>query len=225
MAGNIGHNRLKSFVERIEEYFDETALKYPGRALTKEVMSRPKAPAHHDWRPGPKNIVAERHEIEEEEAAFWLEICGRLCRIGGADDFDHHTRRGYTIACRLLGLSWNDCQKAIGDVRQIGGAASAPYWSGRMAKADPRFVGHVYSAHVLDNPSVVKIGFSCTPEKRMKSLSRQHGHMVLDVVLQGTMLHEWALHQLICKPVAPEWYPAKEIPEWLLPAELKQGAA
>ena len=135
------------------------------------------------------------------------------------DDFDHETRRGYTIACKLLGLSWHYTQWAIGAARSAGIEKAAQVWAPYMSAPDNRYVGHVYVARRADGVGPVKVGFSTNVAKRMKRLTKIVGYPV-DVLVThpGTMLIEWALHMEMGAPYErAEWYLPDQIPEWLCP--------
>lgn len=158
--------------------------------------------------------------IDIAEAEYWLDHCARLS--GRMDDFDHQTRRGYTIACRLLGLSWSDVQHAIGSACTAGVGPAAKVWAPYLSAPDARFVGHVYVARHEYDRGERKVGFSTNLAKRMTSLSRVEGEPVVLVnALPGTMLIEWALHADLGHTVTDkaEWYPKTSIPTWLLAAE------
>lgn len=151
-------------------------------------------------------------------AAHWLEVCQILCR--SADDFDQETRRGFVIACRLLGLGWSGVHSALSDTYSYGPALSAQAWAPFLSEPDERFVGFVYTAEAPARPDIVKVGFSGDPDRRMGELTRiEHSPVRLLSTRPGTMLHEWSLHHLILRPVQPEWYPVAELPSFLRPAK------
>lgn len=225
MSDTVAVGHLRAFVERIERLEADRAKLRPFFNEIQAVRSRPVRPVSSHWRPGPCRKGTGR-DVSIDDAATWLEVCSRLCRAGGADDSWPDDRKGYTISCRLTGLGWNDVQKAIGDTSVLGPVEAAAHWAGNMKPADRRVVGYVYSAHTQQHPNVIKIGFSCTPEKRMRALSRQYGVPIqLGRCIAGTMLHEWAIHQILRKQVAPEWYAADNVPDWLKPPLLKREAA
>lgn len=222
-AVNVGH--LRVLVERIERVEAEMAPQRPffsgRRAPTDSLPQRP------DWKMGPSFRLKEGSGVNIESAAAMLDVCWRLCRVGRADDNEwREDRRGFTVACKLTGLGWNEVQKAIADCCGHRSSDAAVFWARYMSQPDARYVGAVYSAYSPTHPSVVKIGFSTRPMKRMKSLARQYGtEIVLGECVNGTMLHEWALHQIIRKQVAPEWYRTTDIPSWLMPKQLMREAA
>lgn len=172
------------------------------------------------WKAKPRSLGPRRREangdgVSVSDAAYWLELCAILARP--ADDFDHDTRRGWTIACRLTGLSWADVQSALTDTRHSGAHAAANAWAPHMKCPDARCIGRLYSAHAIGRPDPIKVGFSTNVEKRMKALSRLEGCEVVSVChLPATMLHEWGMHMQLLHPVKSEWYPRKQIPAWLL---------
>lgn len=223
----VSAGQLRAFIERIERIEaleDERATTRPFYQGPRRKWNACKAvPAH--WRVGPK-FNPRRAGIPQAEAGLLLELCARLCHVGYANDGWADERKGYTISCRLTGLGWADTQKAIADTCVVGPDSAAVHWAEFMGPSDQRVIGYVYSAHSPAHPSVVKIGFSQTPEKRMKSLSRLHGVEInLGTCHEATMLHEWAIHQILRKQVAPEWYRAADVPAWLMPADLRRGAA
>jgi hypothetical protein len=153
--------------------------------------------------------------VAVEEAKFWLDHCARLS--GRMSDFDHETRRGYTIACKLLGLGWDNTQRAIGAARTSGVEAAAAVWAPYMSTPDHRYVALVYVARYEVDRGIWKVGFTTDLPKRLKSLSRHNGGKIIAVsAVPGTMLDEWALHMDLGRCIKPEWYPAEAIPSWLL---------
>lgn len=160
------------------------------------------------------------------EARHWLQIVAPVAFAAGYGDDEPEERKTLMWSCRLLGLSWGEVHKAISDCRAFGYEVSADVWAARMRPVDGRYVGYVYSAMAEGYPQVAKVGFSTQPEKRMKALSRNHGVRInLVHAMPGTILHEWALHQLIPFSVAPEWYRTHAVPAWLLGNATKQEAA
>lgn len=158
------------------------------------------------------------------DAAYWLDHCAYLS--GRMDDFDHETRRGYTIACKLLGLSWNDTQGAIGATRSCGVEKAAAVWAPYLSAPDARYIGLVYVARHERDSGVRKVGFTTNIDKRMKALSRTEGRRVVVVsAVPGTMLNEWALHMDLGAPVKSEWYPTTAIPAWLAAPSAETEAA
>lgn len=152
--------------------------------------------------------------VSVADATFWLDMCNRLCR--DADDFDSDTRRGWTIACRLLGLGWSERERALYDTACYGAAAAAKHWAPYLSVPDQRYVGFVYVAVAPSRPTILKVGFSTQPVRRMEQLSRIEKTPVQAVVIHpGTMLHEWSFHQHGRHPVKPEWYPSSTIPGWI----------
>lgn len=168
--------------------------------------------------PGPPFARRGFGEVNSEEAGFWLGICAAL--TGPArDGHDSFLRKGFTAACRLTGIGWTYISKAIYDVRFFGAEAAGNAWALYMRPADERCIGEIYVAHAVGQPDVVKVGFSTQIEKRLATLTRQEGRkVVLDNLVPGTLLHEWALHAQIPGAVKSEWYPRENIPSWLLEA-------
>lgn len=162
--------------------------------------------------------------VSEVAARYWLEHCALLS--GRMDDFDHETRRGYTIACKLLGMSWTHTQWAIGGAKTSGVQRAAEVWAPYMNSPDPRYVGHVYVARREDGVGPIKVGFTTNIKKRMKRLSSQQRHPIEAIAVHpGTMLIEWALHmELGATAGAPEWYLPEQIPEWLCPTLGRRAA-
>ena len=161
-----------------------------------------------------------------EDARFWLRIVAPVAFAAGYGDDDQDERKTLMWSCRLLGLPWGEITKAINDCRRFGFDAAAAVWAERMRPVDGRYVGHVYTAQADGYPEVVKVGFSTQPEKRVKALSRLHGVKIgLVSYTPGTILHEWALHQLLRHSVAPEWYRAHAVPAWLLGREAVRETA
>lgn len=150
------------------------------------------------------------------DAAMWFRTVAPLAAVSGYGDDELEERKTLMWACRLLGLSWGDVHKAINDCRAFGDATAALAWARFMRPLDERYVGFIYSARAVGEPSVIKIGFSTRPEKRMKELSRIYGVEIRLVrTLPGTILHEWALHQNTPFSVASEWYRTSAVPSWL----------
>lgn len=150
------------------------------------------------------------------DALYWLDHCARLS--GRMADFDHQTRRGYVIACKLLGLSWSAVQSAIGAARTSGADRAAEVWAPYMSVPDERYIGLVYVARHANDRGARKIGFTTDLKKRMAALSRQEGESVFPIYSSpGTMLIEWALHADMGAnlPGKPEWYTRDAIPVWL----------
>lgn len=154
--------------------------------------------------------------VSIEEALRWLKICAPAAYSAGYGDDEPEERKTLMWACRLLGLGWGDVHKAIGDCRSFGFEKAAEAWARWMKPVDDRYVGFVYTAYAKSDRQVVKVGFSLNPEKRMKALSRECGEeVVLLSATPATILHEWALHQLIRFQVKSEWYRAEHVPGWL----------
>ena len=150
------------------------------------------------------------------DARYWLDHCARLS--GRMSDFDHQTRRGYTIACKLLGLSWGYTIDAIGAARTSGVDRAAEVWAPYMSAPDERYIGLVYVARHANDRGERKVGFTTNLKKRMASLSRQEGEAVVAIYSNpGTMLIEWALHADlgVNLPGKAEWYKQEDIPVWM----------
>lgn len=216
---------FRAFVERIERLEEERARarpyfrgnRRPWNACGFVVGS---------WKPGPRKEPRPGLGVPPADAASMLEMCARLCHAGHANDDWADERKGYTIGCRLTGLSWMDIHRAIKDTSALSPDEAGALWAPHMAAPDCRVVGFVYSAYSGQHPETIKIGFSRSPDRRMQQLSRQHGTGIsLGACFEGTMLHEWALHQIIRKQVAPEWYRLSDVPSWLVPAALKREVA
>jgi hypothetical protein len=184
--------------------------KYPGLIIQRRYGPRP-------------GQVPKSNGTDKAEAERWLAVCAELCRA--ASDFDAETRRGYTIACRLTGLGWNDVQHAMADVYFSDAKRAAAAWAPFMKTADARYQGFVYLAMAPAHPSARKIGFSTSPTKRVKGLARSEGTpVVLLAETPGTMLHEWALHMLLFPRLRAEWYPTEIVPDWLFPVAVSEAA-
>lgn len=154
-----------------------------------------------------------RNVVSQADAALWLHMCATLCR--SADDFDHDTRKGWTISCRLLGLNWSDTRDALVDAitADIDEAASA--WAPYLGEPDARYVGWVYRASFGLGGREVKVGFTTKPNSRLARLSRDEDRAVqFEELRPATMLHEWALHQQGRHPFKPEWYPRECAPSF-----------
>lgn len=219
---------LQSFADAIEE---ERQAEMVRRAIA--LIGRPIDTRHSSTCGAPNRVFGPLRPpapyaigISEVDAAFWLGLCEVLCRP--ADECDHDYRRGWTIACRLTGLSWTQVKQALGDAHYSSAADAGQMWSRHMSPPDERYCGFVYIARASKFPDLVKIGFSTNPIKRMKSLSSQTGletHLLWTI--HATMLHEWALHSLLYpgrKMPAPEMYPIERVCSWLLPEELRVTA-
>lgn len=150
------------------------------------------------------------------DASAVLDLCGRLTWAGHASSDFPEDRRGYTISCRLTGLGWDHVQYAASHARRFGPYKAAIQWAPFMTDPDPRVIGFVYSATSIAMPGLIKIGFSRNPKKRMHSLTREIGaEVVLQRHVPGTLLHEWALHQVLFRQPFSEWHPAEDVPVWL----------
>jgi hypothetical protein len=159
------------------------------------------------------------------DAADWLRIVAPLAHVCDYGDYQPEKRKTLMWSCRLLGLTWGDVHKAINDCRTYGDAASALAWARFMRPLDERYVGFIYSARAVSEPSVTKIGFSTRPERRMKELSRLYGVEIRLVrALPGTILHEWALHRNTPFSVASEWYRTHAVPAWLAGTAVAEAA-
>lgn len=213
----LGGNQIAAYAaltSRVEQYRAQRTAEHDA------ALGRPLRPARARHVPYydcgarlPSKVAG--NGVSTGEAEFWLDLCARLCR--DADDFDHETRRGWTIACRLLGLSWHHRERALSDVYNYSAAEAAPHWAHHLSAPDERYIGFVYSAYAVGAPDVVKIGFSRHPDRRMKQLSRLEGREVrLIDIWPGTMLHEFSLHQHGRRRVKAEWYPRETLPGWLL---------
>jgi len=112
-----------------------------------------------------------RHaQVTDAEATHWLAMCSAL--TGAArDGQDAFLRKGWTNVCRLTGLSWGLVTAAVNDVRYFGAAAAGAAWSLYMRHPDERCVGEIYVAHVVGQPSIVKVGFTTQIDKRMTALT------------------------------------------------------
>lgn len=165
--------------------------------------------------------------LSVREAAPMLDLCSKLTWAGSASGDFPEDRRGFTLACRLTGLKWDEVQFACHQTRRFGPNKTSLYWAPFMSGPDERIVGFVYSATSQAMPGLTKIGFSRNPVKRMRSLSREIGaEVTLEACVQGTMLHEWALHQIIFRQPASEWHPTEDVPIWLFePFDVMRRAA
>lgn len=225
-------SKLRTFAERIERLHEEKRKALPfadelERLLLERgpvVASRPAGPLF--GKPNPDNAKAEPSTLVWRahgllgEVAKLVRAANMLCAEA------YEGRRSFMLACRILGLPWSHIEKAVSDVRLHGLDVASRAWATYLGPTDQRIVGKVYVAATASRPDIIKIGFSKNPEKRAKSLSRQHG-VAIDVIHDegGTMLHEWAIHQLLFRSsVAPEWYSASKVPAWLFPVEFG-GAA
>lgn len=208
---------IKSFIERVLRLKEEMDKQRPAWIAREYAIADRTVGARMPGPNRPRSVALDAG-IGVKAAREVLDICGRLTWAGKASEDFSDDRMGFTIACRLTGLSWQDIQKAMGDVRHYGPERSALAWAAYMAEPDSRIIGHVYSAHSPEISGLVKVGFSRNPEKRMRSLTRQHQcQVILGRVFAGTMLHEWALHQILFRTPIPEWHPVDDIPHWLMP--------
>lgn len=152
-----------------------------------------------------------RNVVSQVDAALWLHMCATLCR--SADDFDHDTRKGWTISCRLLGLNWFGARDALVDAITVDIDEAASAWAPHLGEPDARYVGWVYRASFGRDSREVKIGFTTKPKQRLAALSRKEGRAVqFEELRPATMLHEWALHQQGRHPIKAEWYPREFAP-------------
>jgi hypothetical protein len=218
LIASWAHDPLLSFVAQIEDLRAQRKVEHDAMFASLPRAARPPRD-YPPPRPAGERLPnrPKGNGVDEASAAYWLDICHRLCR--DADDFDHETRKGWTIACRLLGLGWNETQRAIGDTSNHSPVEAARHWARFLSPPDARYVGFVYTACVVGNPDVIKVGFSCRPDSRVKQLSRLEGRMVeLVSVRPGTMLHEWSLHQNCRKHIKgkAEWYRREGVPAWLI---------
>lgn len=214
-SDSVAQDQLRAFADQIE------AFRLDQRRRRRHYASFGATPPHRGTAvrtrhtPGsrlPRRLTGEG--VSTDHAEKWLGICETLCRA--ADDFDHETRRGWVIACRLLGLGWTDVQSALSDTALFGAETAARHWAPYMGSVDARFLGVVYTAEAVGRPGTIKVGFSTDPNRRMVELRRtQHAHVRLLSTRPATMLHEWALHQSINRQVEPEWYPVNELPSFL----------
>ena len=142
--------------------------------------------------------------VSYQDAFDVLEIIGPLCAFGGSDVYGDYTdRRGLTIACRLTGLRWDHIQKAVGDVCNFGAKTAANAWFEYMKPKDFRVCGFLYVARL--RAGGIKIGFSTNPFSR---INKMKGGASLISIFPATMLHEWALHQILRRySIASEVYP------------------
>lgn len=167
----------------------------------------------------PYNLNAD-FGVAKMRAYSLLADCAALVTAANLQGFDDHEgRRSFMLACRILGLPWAHVEKAIADVANFGVSEAAEAWALYLGPTDQKIVGKVYVACSSTRPDIFKIGFSQNPVKRAKSLSRIHG-VPIDIIHDeaSTMLHEWAIHQLLHRAsVAPEWYRADAVPSWLFP--------
>jgi hypothetical protein len=225
---------METLTARIKRLHAETKKTLKFAAELEAIMAKRRAEfVRPEWiRVGPQFGKENPYSIDADfgvvkmRAYCLLEDCAALvaaANLQGIDD--HEGRRSFMLACRLLGLSWSHVEKAIADVVNFGVADAADAWARYLGPSDKKIVGKVYVAVAGARPGIVKIGFSKNPTARAKSLTRQHSTPI-DIIHDenGTMLHEWAIHQLLHRAsVSPEWYRAAEIPSWLFPVEL--GAA
>lgn len=204
--------RLKDFINRVLRLKDEQDAKRPFPIIGAYAVADC---AHRDHLVLPSGC-RRKEGVYIQDAANILDICGRLTWAGRASSDFHEDRMGFTIACRLTGLSWLHVQYATSHARRFGPYKAAYEWAPFMAAPDPRVIGFVYSATSHARPGLVKVGFSRNPVKRMRSLSRSIGHEVsLQSYVPGTLLHEWAIHQIIFRQPFSEWHHAEDVPGWL----------
>jgi len=217
----VGH--LRAFVERVlrTKEGQDTRRPYPVQT-TYAVADRD----HRGLITIPRGART-KDGLSVGEATGMLDLCSKLTWAGGASADFPEERRGFTLACRLTGLKWDEVQYACHQTRRFGPIKTSLFWAPFMSGPDERIVGFVYSATSQAMPGLTKIGFSRNPEKRMRSLSREIGaEVTLEAYLPGTMLHEWALHQIIFRQPVSEWHPADDVPGWLFhPIDLMKRAA
>ena len=226
--------QLKSIIERILRLHAEVKKTLRFAAELEEIMAKRSAERRPpSWKPGPTFGKQNPYSLQADpstavmRAYSLLSDCAALVSAANIQSFDDQEgRRSFMLACRILGLPWAHIEKAIADVGNFGIAEAARAWALYLGPTDQRIVGKVYVAATSARPGVIKIGFSKNPTARAKSLSRQHGTPI-DIIHDeaGTMLHEWAIHQLLHRvSIAPEWYRANGLPRWLFPVEAGEAA-
>lgn len=222
MTGSVAQDQLQSF-DRHNAYMLTLHVEQLHRSVRRQDFMRlsgspPPAVSYPDPSidPVPPRRAPKGEGVALMDGAYWLDHCARLS--GRMADFDHQTRRGYVIACKLLGLSWGAVKDAIGAARTSGADRAAEVWAPYMSAPAEKYLGFVYVARHAKDRGERKIGFSTNLKKRMAALSRQEGEAVFTVYAKpGTMLIEWALHADM-GPTVPgkaEWYEHDAIPVWL----------
>lgn len=216
LSHNTTREQILALTLRVEELHRDVR-----RRIRVELGGQPERPSPYPDEsivPHPPLYHPKANGVDVADAEYWLDHCARLS--GRMSDFDHQTRRGYTISCRLLGLGWDGVQRAIGATRTSGVVPAAGVWASYLSPPDSRFIGHVYVARHEYDRGERKVGFSTNLAKRMKSLSRSEGEPVVLVnAMPGTMLIEWALHcelGFTIRPDKSEWYAAGSLPVWLV---------
>ena len=142
--------------------------------------------------------------VSYQDALELFNSIAPLCTFGGADAYgDHNDRKGLSIACRLAGVPYSHIEKIIGDIRSYGQDAAARAWHEYLGQRDNRICGFLYIARL--RLGGIKIGFSKNPNTRVKSFK---GGTDIIAAYPATMLHEWAIHQILRRyRIASEIYP------------------
>ena len=186
-----------------------------------------KGPNFHEWR-GASQILKHPFRklglsvVSPDEAASRFGDIPRLLILGKADCSsmsDWSERRGFTIACMLTGLSWAEIEYAMTHCRSFGCTETAKLWCQFMGLANERANGFLYAGNCQDGS--VKIGFSTNPARRAKRLGLDLFHSE-----PATMLHEWAIHEILLKfRIAPETYRREAFLRFLISDQLQSVSA
>lgn len=144
--------------------------------------------------------------LSEQVRAYVRQIEGiedrlRYCfsdMIDYREDRGYYASRAFISAGRLIGRGQRATRRLAREIERVGSIDRLIAKWERIPAVKPQFpslgideFGFVYLARLRDFPSIVKVGFSQDPHRRMKSLKSQTGEVhVLEHFEPGTKLSE-----------------------------------